>query len=338
MNTNLTFLPNTSWLAPLAGWSDLAFRLICREQGASVACTEMISAKGLVYGGRNTQELLCSCQEDAPLVVQIFGAESDFMAKGISLLQEQGFKYFDVNVGCSVAKVVKTGAGAAMLKDIPNLLSVANSVIRQTQQVQGGMIGFKIRLGFEMGQDVYLDTSKALEDLGANWITLHPRYAKQSFSGTPDYSALKKLKTHINIPVIASGDLFTAQDGVRVLLETGVDTVMYARGAMSNPFIFQEHQALWEYRHEEVLPKIHHIMNCSDISSRLADLIRRHMNYAKTYAPRTSLLKMRTILPRYVKNLEGAKAIRQALVTCKSYEELDHVLDSFFQESVIITE
>ncbi len=339
-NDFLPIRPETPWLAPLAGWSDLPFRLLCREQGASVACTEMVSAKGLVYGGKNTQDLLQSTEKDAPLVVQIFGAEPEFMQKGVQFLKEHGFCFYDVNVGCSVNKVVKTGSGAAMFKDLPNFYAVAKTVIDEVHKDAEHKIGFKIRLGYYLGENVYEEAALRLQEFGADWITLHPRYAKQSFSGVPNYEALARLKELLEIPVIASGDLFTARDGVRVLLKTGVNAVMYARGAMSNPRIFAEHKYLWNYvqkkgavnpaeaeipDYEELFPK-----SPEQIKEDIYTLIMAHLSYAKTYCPARAVLQMRTIVPRYVRHLENAKLIRQALIQCRTFEDLDTVIKDFF--------
>lgn len=339
-NNFLPISPQTPWLAPLAGWSDLPFRLLCRAHGASVACTEMVSAKGLVYGGKNTHDLLQTNNEDSPLVVQIFGAEEEFMQKGVQLLKEQGFCAYDVNVGCSVNKVVKTGAGAAMLKDLPNFYKVAKAVISEVHKDAGHKIGFKIRLGYYMDEDVYEELALRLQDFGVDWISLHPRYAKQSFSGVPKYETLTRLKSLLEIPVIASGDLFTARDGVRVLLETGVDAVMYARGAMSNPRIFAEHKALWQYAQENGITaeKTAHIpeyetlfpKSPEQIKNDVYALIMAHLNYAKTYSPARAVLQMRTIVPRYVRHLEHAKQVRQALIQCRSFDDLEKVLQEFF--------
>lgn len=341
-NDFLPIKPETPWLAPLAGWSDLPFRLLCREQGAAVACTEMVSAKGLVYGGKNTQDLLQTTAKDFPLVVQIFGAEQEFMQKGVQFLKERGFCAYDVNVGCSVNKVVKTGSGAAMLKDLPNFFAVAKTVIDEVHKDAGHKIGFKIRLGYYLGEKVYEEVAQRLQDFGADWITLHPRYAKQSFSGVPEYETLARLKELIEIPVIASGDLFTARDGIRVLLETGVNAVMYARGAMSNPRIFAEHKYLWQYVQEkgitgkdlanieildynELFPK-----SPEQIKADIYALIMEHLAYAKTYCPARAVLQMRTIVPRYVRHLENAKLVRQALIKCRTFEDLDAVINEFF--------
>ncbi|MBP3730190.1 MAG: tRNA-dihydrouridine synthase family protein, partial [Mailhella sp.] len=156
MIARLPIDPDSPWLAPLAGWSDLPFRLLCREQGAAVCCTEMVSAKGLVYGGRNTEQLLATaageecgnagCPSDEPLVVQIFGAEPEFMEQAVYILKDKGFEWFDVNMGCSVPKVTKTGAGAAMLRDVTGALRVARAVIGAAG---AGRAGFKLRLGWD---------------------------------------------------------------------------------------------------------------------------------------------------------------------------------------------
>lgn len=337
MASVLPIRPDSPWLAPLAGWSDLPFRLLCRKYGAKAACTEMVSAKGLVYGGKNTQDLLQTMAADVPLAVQIFGAEREFMQKGVRILKACGFEHYDVNVGCSVHKVVKTGAGAAMLKDLSNLFAVAKAVIDEVHKDSGHKIGFKIRLGYHLQENVYEETALRLQDLGADWITLHPRYAKQAFGGVPDYAALARLKQILDIPVIASGDLFTARDGIRVLMETGADAVMYARGAMSNPRIFSEHTALLNHvkehglksteipAYEELFPK-----SPQQIKEDLHECILQHIAYAKEYCPARAVLQMRTIVPRYVKHLENAKLVRQALIQCRSFEDLDTVINGFF--------
>lgn len=355
--TELPIRPDAPWLAPLAGWSDLPFRLLCRELGAAVCCTEMVSAKGLVYGGRNTEELLATTPAegetledggrvcDHPLVVQIFGAEVEFMEQSVQILRHRGFAWFDVNMGCSVPKVTKTGAGAAMLRDVPNALRVAEAVIRAAGP---GRAGFKIRLGWDAEHEVYLDLARRLADLGAGWITLHPRHAVQGFSGSPRHEAVAELAEALPVPVIASGDLFTAADGIRVLRETGAASVMYARGALKNPSVFAEHLALLRSgAMEGALPPGSGIVcesgrrldaqHACDVLDdlpadpvALARVIRRHAVLARRYAPQHALLKMRTFVPRYVKNMEGARALRQEIVACRDWDELDRILERYF--------
>lgn len=329
MNTPV-FRPDAPWLAPLAGWSDLAFRLLCREQGAAVCCTEMISAKGLVYGGRNTEDLLLTTPEDSPLVAQIFGAEPFFMGEAVRRLRDRGFSWFDVNMGCSVHKVSKTGSGAALLRDPALALAVADAVIAAAGP---GRAGFKLRLGWsespDRSGDVYLSLGRELAARGAGWLTLHPRYALQKFGGTPRYSALAELVRAVSIPVIASGDLFRAEDGVRVLAETGAAAVMYARGALGDPAIFARHKALLASGCALHAPAHAELEDRADSPAEreaLTRLIRRHAELARRWSNRTALLKMRTFVPRYVRHIDGARALRQKLIRCTDWDTLNAIV------------
>ncbi len=315
--TKLPINPHSPWLAPLAGWSDLPFRLLCREQGAVVCCTEMVSAKGLVYGGRNTEELLATRPDDSPLVVQIFGSEAPFMEKAVRILREREFAWFDVNMGCSVPKVNKTGSGSALLRTPEQALEVAKAVLRAAGP---GRAGFKLRLDWDNGmpgrRPICHELALRLADLGAGWITLHPRYARQGFSGEADCTALTEMAAALPVPLVASGDLFCAEDGARVLRECGVSSVMYARGAMSDPSIFARHHALLAGR---PLPPAGR--------EELAALIRRHAELARELTPRAALLKMRTFVPRYLKHLDGARGLRQRLIQCTDWAEFDDIIN-----------
>ena len=351
----LPIRPDAPWLAPLAGWSDLPFRILCREQGVAVCCTDMVSAKGLVYGGRNTEDLLAatplegerlddgSLVTDHPVVVQIFGAEAEFMEQAVHILKHRGFQWFDVNMGCSVPKVTKTGAGAAMLRDVPNALRVAEAVIKAAGP---GRMGFKLRLGWDASSEVYRELARELAALGAAWITLHPRHAVQGFAGTPRFSAIGELASELPVPVIASGDLFTAADGVRVLRETDCASVMYARGALKDPAIFAKHLELLRSggeipASESLSPafegKALAAQNACDVLDSLpvdrkglADVIRRHAQLARRYSPHLALLKMRTFVPRYVKSMDGARALRQEIVQCSDWDSLNAILEKYF--------
>lgn len=319
MSETLPISPDAPWLAPLAGYSDLSFRLLCREAGAAVCCTEMVSAKGLIYYSPGTRDLLATTPEDAPLVVQLFGCDPDIMVRAMEPLLEQGFRWFDLNMGCSVPKVVKTGCGAAMLRDVPQALAVARAMLRTAG---AGRVGFKFRLGWDVGQEVWADLGRALADLGAGWVTLHPRYARQGFSGEARWSTLGELVRAVSVPVIASGDLFTAADGVRCLRETGVASVMYARGALNDPGVFHAHRERVAGRPDP-----------GYTPQRLRALITRHAELARQYAPgRSALLKMRTFVPRYVRHLPGARALRQHLASCFEWEMLDELLATFFAD------
>ena len=308
--------PQYPWLAPLAGYSDLPFRLLCREYGAAVCVTEMVSAKGLVYESPGTNELLMTLPEDQPLVVQLFGAEAYFLGRAVELLREAGFGWFDLNMGCSVSKVLRQGAGAAMLGDTENILVVARAMIEAAGR---GRVGFKLRLGLDDTRPVLPDLALRLEDAGAGWLTLHPRTARQGFGGTAQWEAIASLAQRLSIPLLASGDLFTAADGIACLESTGASGLMYARGAMHNPAIFAEHASLLAGSPVEQAD-----------GPRLRAMISRHLQLARAHCPgKAALWKMRSVVPRYVRTLPGARALRQELCHCNDWEELDTLLDTY---------
>ncbi|HJA79563.1 MAG TPA: tRNA-dihydrouridine synthase family protein [Candidatus Desulfovibrio intestinavium] len=317
----LPFGADAPWLAPLAGYSDLPFRLLCREYGAAVCVTEMVSAKGLAYFSPGTAELLRSLPEDQPLVVQLFGAEADFLAQAVTMLRAAGYRWFDLNMGCSVPKVLKQKAGAAMLGDPDNALAVARAMIAAAEP---GHVGFKLRLGLDDNRPVWQDLALRLQDAGAGWLTLHPRTARQGFGGEARHEALARLAPQLSLPLLASGDLFSADDGLRVLRETGVSGVMYARGAMFDPTIFAAHRAL-----------VQGLPAPEPTPQRLRAVILRHVTLARRYCSRESALwKMRGVVPRYVRHLPGAKALRHGLCQCRDWPELMSLLDAFLPDAL----
>lgn len=343
--------PQHPWLAPLAGHTDLAFRTLCRENGAAVAFTEMVSAKGLVYGEKKrkgsspTRDLLLTTpvaefpaeeNADSPLVVQLFGEDPAFLADALHLLRDWGYRYFDLNMGCSVPKVIKTGAGAALSRYVDAAVKAADAMLQVTGP---GCLGFKFRLGWNREEENYLALGPALESAGAAWLTLHPRYARQGFSGQADWDALAKLKNCVRIPVIASGDLFSAADAVSCLCHTGVDGVMFARGALQNPAIFKDYLALLQDG-EPDSPAMQPELKVQ--AARLKQLILRHaelarampvpekLQKARASRPDVWLLKMRGSIPRYIKSLPGSSAIRHALSTCENWNDFYMLLEDYF--------
>ncbi|THB66980.1 MAG: tRNA-dihydrouridine synthase family protein [Desulfovibrio sp.] len=315
---SLPFSQNKPWLAPLAGYSDLPFRLLCREFGAAVAVTEMVSAKGLVYGGKSTDELLATCPQDQPLVVQLFGSDPEFLARGVDICRERGFSWFDLNAGCPVKKVTKTGSGAALLVDPERLVDAVSAVC---ERAGPGRAGVKTRLGWDRNERVMPGLGPRLEQAGAAWITLHPRFGKQGFSGEASWGHLKELADVVSVPVIASGDLFTAEDGVRCVRETGVATVMFARGALADPRIFTRYTLLLSG--ETLMEGAPNPHDLSEVIRRHVALMREHGNEHR------ALLATRTIIPRYVRSMPGVRALRNRLTYCKSWRDLDKELDAF---------
>jgi tRNA-dihydrouridine synthase B len=312
----LPITPDTPWLAPMAGYTDLALRLLCREYGATVTCTEMVSAKGLVYRSPGTEPLLATSPEDAPLVLQLHGAEPEVVSQAMDILLDRGFKWFDLNAGCPAPKVARAGCGAAMLKETDNLIKVARAMIARAGR---GRVGVKLRLGWSRDQTVYLQVAEALEQEGVGWLTLHPRFGRDGFGGSADWSALAELKRAVSVPVIASGDLRTAEDGLRCIRETGVDGIMFARGALRDPAVFTSYMTLVQNRGGEE--------PSARPTGHLARLARRHVVLARRYGGVMALLKLRSLLPRYIKLLPEARALRQELVLCTSWDELNALLD-----------
>ncbi|GAB6035926.1 hypothetical protein JCM15519_04850 [Fundidesulfovibrio butyratiphilus] len=307
--------PDAPWLAPLAGYSDLAFRLLCRDYGAACAVTEMVSAKGMVYHSPGTAELLATTPEDAPLVVQLFGSEPEMIARAMDMLLQAGFAHFDLNAGCPVNKVVKTGAGAALLKT-PELLAEIASVM--VGRAGPGRVGVKIRAGWQDDSLNYLDVGRRLEDAGVAWLTLHPRHARQGYSGTAPWERLAEFKRTVGVPVVASGDLFTARDARDCLARTGVDAVMFARGALYDPTIFKQYLDSSPQK-----PPSGDAVAC--LASRHAELMRAHGR------PDAALRRMRSIVPRYVRGLAGARALRMEMTSCTTWDRFDAILDRIRQ-------
>ena len=305
-----------------------------------MCCTEMISAKGLLYGSPGTGELLrttpvgkdadrlknapeSSLPEDFPLVVQLFGAEPELLGRAVEWLKGRGIVYFDLNMGCSVPKVAKTGAGAALLRRPESALAAARALILAAGL---GRAGVKLRLGWDMDREVWRELALELERTGAAWLALHPRFGKEGFSGRARWERLAELKDMLHIPVIASGDLLNAHDAVRCLTETGVDAVMFARGAMYNPGVFSELNGLLR----TAGPGLTKTPAASP--AELHRRIRRHFNLSlRLYGERATLLKMRTFAPRYARGIAGARALRARLMLCRTPVEVEALLDDLFQ-------
>ncbi len=308
---------NKPWLAPLAGYSDLPFRLLCREYGCRAACTEMISAKGLVFESPGTSKLLETGPADSPLVVQLFGSEAEYCAQAMKLLVKAGFTAFDLNAGCPVRKVVKTGAGAGLLRNPKHLYQIAGTMVQEAGQ---GRVGVKLRSGWDIAGTLHSEVFQELERLGVAWITVHPRTAKQGFTGRADWGFIRRVQEKVAIPVLACGDLFSAEDAVRCLKETGAAGVMFARGALNNPMIFSRFRQLMDGKNESAVP-------AHWAPADFKTMILRHMQLCREGQDAVrSLLKMRSIIPRYLKGFPGAKDLRRRIVSAGSWEELEELI------------
>ena len=305
-------------LAPLAGITDKSMRSLCSKQGASLVYTEMVSAKGLWYGDKKTNKLLEIGEDEEKVAFQIFGSDSEIMAFAAKELNEKKNVILDLNVGCPVPKVVKNGEGSALLKRLDTLYDVVESMVKNTAKP----VTAKLRMGFEINENTASETAKLLESAGVSAITVHGRTRQQYYEGKADWNAIAQVKESVKVPVIGNGDVFTGEDAVRMLNETGCDGVMIARGALGNPWIFKEANALWRGEEKPAPPtdneKIHMAINhLALISAHKGDNI--------------AVREMRKHVGWYIKGMKGAAAVRRQANQAVQALEMKKLLESLLK-------
>lgn len=310
---------DSPWLAPLAGYSDLPFRMLCRGLGAAVCETEMVSAKGLYFEAAATADLLTGCPQDQPLIVQLFGGEKEPLRASVRVLKAHGYINFDFNMGCPVRKVFRQKAGAWLLGEPETALELAKAILKETGRDDGPLkcrAGFKLRLGVSPDSSPLPDLALRLEEAGAAWISLHPRYASQGYSGRADWEKLARLAERLSIPLIASGDLTDARAGLRCLDLTGAAGVMYARGALRNPAVFRDHKLLLAGGEPP------------EPSARdTAAVLLLHLGCAKAHGGDSrAFRKLRSIVPRYLRLFRGSQELRKKLASCKDWDGLENLI------------
>lgn len=302
-------------LAPMAGITNLPMRLLARECGAGLCFTEMISVNGLVREGKKTFELLRSTPEDRPLGVQLFGDDPTLLAEGARLVEAHG-DLIDINMGCPVKKVVGTGAGSALLRDPAKTAAIVRAVRLATKLP----LTIKIRSGWHADDDTFLEIARISAEEGCDAITLHPRSRAQMFEGHADWEKITALRRAVAIPVIGSGDVFSARDAVAMLQQTCCAGVMVARGGLGNPWIFREASALLGGR-EPVSPT----------AAERGDAALRHLElFIDLAGERVALREMRKHLAWYARGLSGASAFRAAINTIDRLDDLRAATRSFF--------
>lgn len=325
--------PDKPWLAPLAGYSDLPFRLLCRELGACACETEMVSAKGICYQNPGSDTLLVNTFEDGPLIAQLFGADPAFMGQATAMLRKEGWVWFDCNLGCPARKVLRQGAGSALMDDPEVVLEIARAMLSAAARTADeskhpdikAKVGFKLRLGRTPANKTIFDLARRLEDLGAAWLTLHPRYGSEGYTGEARWEEIENLVRLVAIPVIASGDLLSAEKGAECLRQTGAAGVMYGRGALRDPLVFSSHPHALKGNSPPVQTR-----------QRLREIIERHITLTKeTVGQKRALFKIRSIIPRYVRNFNGVGELRKKLCQCADWSSLTIALDEFLQKASV---
>jgi len=293
-------------LAPLAGYTDLPFRLLCRELGAGLCVSEMISSHGLVYRQKNTRILLQSTPDDHPLSIQLFGSNPEIMAQAAALLNETRAVAIDINMGCPVRKVIKKGAGAALMKDA----DLAADIIRQVVAATSLPVTVKFRSGWNNESVTAPDFARMAEDAGAAALTLHARTWSQGFGGQADWELIARVKDAVSIPLIGNGDIGSYDDGLRMLAETGCDGVMVGRGALGNPWVFSA-------------------SGRPDSLQGRGPVIKRHIELASQHLQTEKILfRLKNHVGRYLSGLPGASRIRQEIMSCVDTEALLNLLEN----------
>ncbi len=300
-------------LAPLAGVTDAVMRRICFREGASLAYTEMVSAKGLYYGDRKTESPLYIPEDAGPTSIQIFGSDPEIMGYAAEKLAERNNFSLNINMGCPVPKVVRNGDGSALMKD-PDLVY---DVVRAVADKAGKPVSVKFRKGFDDDHINAVEIAKACEAAGAAAVIVHGRTREQYYSGKADWSIIRQVKEAVDIPVIGNGDVFTGADGVRMMKETGCDLVMVARGAQGNPWIFRELMAAWRGEPEPEKPS----------ASEVREMMYQHLDQlVELKGEYAAVREMRKHIAWYTKGRKNGASIRKAVNQIESARQMKEAI------------
>ena len=293
-------LKNNLVLAPMAGYTDAAFRSLCVEQGAALTYTEMISAKALFYKNKNTRELLRIAENEGPVAIQLFGNDPELLSQEAQKLEEGPYDIFDINMACPVPKVVNNGEGSALMLQ-PKLVE---AIIRTMTKKLKKPVSVKIRKGFDDENINAVEIAKIAEGSGASMIAIHGRTREQLYHGQADYEIIARVKNAVKIPVIGSGDIYTKEDVRRMQEESGVDGVMIARGSRGNPWIFRE-----------VLDPAFQKPDLTEVKA----MIVKHLNLMLRFNPEESAVRqMRKHVCFYAAGFKNANQFRRDINHCDS--------------------
>lgn len=307
-------LANPYILAPMAGVTDLPFRLLCKEQGAGLLCMEMVSAKAIQYNNKNTKALLEIHPEEMPVSLQLFGSDPDIISEIAKQIEELPFAILDINMGCPVPKIVRNGEGSALM----NQPKLVHEIVRKTARAIQKPVTVKIRKGFDDGSINAVEIAKIIEDAGGAAVAVHGRTREQYYSGKADWDIIRQVKEAVTIPVIGNGDVDSGESALAIMKETGCDGVMIGRGAQGNPWIFSE---LLSYEQHGVMPE-------RPSKEALKNMMLRHARLQIQYKGEyLGVREMRKHVAWYTTGLPNSAKLRGEINAVESYEELVTLLE-----------
>lgn len=308
-------------LAPMAGYTDMLFRSLCKQWGCDLTCTEMISAKGLLFGSQKTEELTQRGEKEIPFGIQLFGKDPKDMEQAAKRLADrygEQLDFFDINCGCPARKITGNGEGSALMTNLP----LASAIIRAVTKV-GLPVTVKFRKGYEEGEGNAVAFALMAEESGAAALTVHGRTRPQQYSGLSDRSCIKKVVEAVHIPVVGNGDVQRGEDALSMLKETGCQGVMVGRGSLGNPFLFKE--LACALKGEAYTPPDREELVFTALS---------HMKSVETLKGERGLLELRKHLPLYFKHEKGASQLRKKLIEAKSFAQAEALCLSLLDQAI----
>ncbi|MDI3534364.1 MAG: tRNA-dihydrouridine synthase [Thermosediminibacterales bacterium] len=310
---------NKTVLAPMAGVTDLPFRLLVKREGCGLVYTEMISANGLYYENQKTRRLLATADEEKPVAVQIFGSDPGIMAKAAKIVSNYSFDIIDINMGCPTPKIVNNGSGAALMKDPDLAEKIIKSVVESTEKP----VTVKIRKGWDSSSVNAVEIAQRAEAAGVKAIAIHGRTRSQFYSGKADWEIIKKVKEAVDIPVIGNGDVTSPEDAERMLQQTGCDAVMIGRGALGDPWIFSRVNSFQIERIKKPLPTP---------EEKILKAIEHLDMVIEFKGEKAGVLEMRKHIGWYLKGIKNSAKIKQEVFKCNDTQGMKDILKNFLKE------
>ena len=307
-------LENRYLLGPMAGVTDLPFRLLCKEQGAGLLGMEMVSAKAILYQNKNTEKLMEIHPEEQPVSLQLFGSDPKIMSEMAKRIEERPFAILDINMGCPVPKVVKNGEGSALMKNPSLVYEIVNAIVKAIEKT----VTVKIRKGFDDAHVNAVEVARAAEEAGASAVAVHGRTREQYYSGEADWDIIRQVKEAVSIPVIGNGDVDSAKKAEALVKATGCDGIMIGRAVRGNPWIFRE---------------LNHYFTTGEVLSKpsweeIREMILRHARMQiELKGEFTGIREMRKHIAWYTSGMKHSAGLRRDSNLVSSYEELEKLLD-----------